>query len=541
MLKALNLFILTLLLIFSISCTNNRKNEQYKIFRYNESAGITSLDPAFAKDQANIWVCNQLYNGLVQFDDKLNILPCIAKSWEIKDKGLTYLFHLRKDVYFHNHKLFNQNKDKIVNAEDFVYSFNRILDPSVASPGKWVFANIKQINNKYCFTAINDSTFEIQLNEAFPPFLSLLCMTYCSVLPRKIVDFYGNDFRKNPVGTGPFKFKIWKEGVKLVLLKNEIYFEKEGRQPLPYLDAINVSFIIDKQIAFLEFIKGKLDFISGIDPNYKDEILTFDGALKEKYKNKINLSRQAYLNTEYLGFLMKNNKNSPLNDKKVRQAINYGIDRVKMVKYLRNNIGKPGVFGMIPPGIPSFDSVNIKGYNYNPTKAKLLLREAGYQEGNEIEPVTLYTTAAYVDLCKYIQHQLTDIGLTINIEITPPATLRQRIAKSDLPFFRASWIADYPDAENYLSLFYTPNHCPAGPNYTHFSLDEFDKLYNKAKTELNDSLRYKYYKIMDKLILDEAPVVVLYYDEVLRFTRKNIQNLGNNPMNLLTLKYTKKL
>jgi peptide/nickel transport system substrate-binding protein len=114
------------------------------------------------------------------------------------------------------------------------------------------------------------------------------------------------------------------------------------------------------------------------------------------------------------------------------------------------------------------------------------------------------------------------------------------IAKSKVPFFRGSWIADYPDAENYLSLFTTSNFCPAGPNYTHFSNKEFDILYNKAQNEINDSLRYRYYSQMDQIIINEAPVVILYYDQVLRFAQKNIKDLGSNPMNLLTLKRVRK-
>ena len=534
-------FILLLFLILNSCNTDKNKYTSKKIFRYNESAGINSLDPAFAKDQANIWACNQIYNGLVELDDQLNIKPCIAKHWEITENANLYTFTLRDDVYFIENMCFKKNKRKVT-AYDFEFSFKRIVDEKVASPGAWIFNYVKKNKNTYEFKALNDSTFQIRLNKAFPPFLGLLSMQYCSVIPYEAISYYGKDFRKNPVGTGPFYLKLWKEGVKMVLLKNPKYFQFEGNERLPYLDAVNISFIIDKQSVFLEFAKGNIDFMSGIDASYKDELLTVNGKLNPKYEKKFNLITQAYLNTEYLGFLIDTStkNNNPLKIKAVRQAINYGFDRVKMMKYLRNNIGSPAINGFIPKGLGGYDSLLTKGYYYNPDKARKLLAEAGYPNGNGLAEISLSTTASYLDLCKYIQNQLADLGIKLKIDVNPPATLRELIAKSKTPFFRGSWIADYPDAENYLSLFYSPNFCPVGPNYTHFKNKNFDLLYEKSQTEINDSIRFKLYKDMDQIIIDEAPVVVLYYDQVLRFTQKNIKNLGSNPMNLLSLKRVNK-
>lgn len=532
------------MLILLVSCQGGLKPPENKtVFKYNESAGITSLDPAFAKDQANIWATNQIFNGLVQLNDELEIMPCIAKSWTISDDGLIYTFILKNDVLFHNNEAFENGKGRRVKASDFVYGFNRIVDEKIASPGAWVFNNVRNDSGFY-FRALNDTTLSIELKQSFPPFLGLLSMQYCSVVPKEVVEYYGQDFRKNPVGTGPFYFKMWKEGVKLVLLKNENYFETDGLNQLPYLDAVSISFIIDKQSVFLEFVKGNIDFLSGIDASYKDELLTNIGELNPKHKDKFSLITQPYLNTEYLGFLMDTTnselKNNPLKNKKIRQAINYGFDRKKMMRYLRNNIGTPANNGFIPKGMPSFDEEIVKGYFYNPDKARQLLAEAGYPNGEGLPEISIATNSSYLDLCNYIQSQLTEIGMKVKIDVNPPATLREMVAQSKLPFFRGSWIADYPDAENYLSLFYSKNFCPAGPNYTHFSNAEFDELYNKAQIEVNDSIRYSYYQQMDKIIIEEAPVVVLYYDQVLRFAQKNIKGLGSNPMNLLSLKRVRK-
>ena len=534
-----------ILIILITSCKSGKfENDGRTVFCYNESAGITSLDPAFARDQANIWAVNQLFNGLVQLDDNLKVKPCIAKSWEISQDGLNYTFHLRNDVFFIPDEAFGEKKGRKVVASDFVYSLNRLLDDKLASPGAWVLKQVKKENNTNSFHAPNDSTLIIRLKSPFPPFAGLLSMQYCSAIPHEAVEKYGADFRQHPVGTGPFKLGMWKEGVKLVMLRNDNYFETSVDGPLPYLDAVAVTFIVDKQSAFLEFIKGNLDFISGIDASYKDELLTKNGDLRSKYSTRINLTKQPYLNTEYLGILIDTNfraAESPLRLKLVRQAINYGFDRVKMMRYLRNNIGIAGTAGFVPAGIPWFDQKQVGGYYFDPDKARHLLGKAGYPGGKGLPSITLTTNASYLDLCKFIQSQLGEIGINLKIDVTPPATLREMIAQSKVSFFRGSWIADYPDAENYLSLFYTPNFSPAGPNYTHFSSVAFDKIYAESMIENNDSIRGVKYMQMDKLLIEEAPVAVLYYDQVLRFSQKNISGLSSNPLNLLNLKQVKKI
>ena len=528
-----------------LSCrSNNHESSLKKVFRYNEAAGLTSLDPAFAKDQSIIWPCLEIYNGLVQLDTGLRIIPCIAHSWEISDSGKTYTFHLRKDVFFHrNENFLNSNNTRKVLADDFVFSLQRLIDPKLTSPGSWVMNNVLK-DGKGNLTGIksrNDSTVVIQLYQSYPPFLGLLTMPYCSVVPKEVVNHYGTDFRANPCGTGPFRFSLWKEGVKLILLKNENYFEFDGNNRLPYLDAIDISFLSDKQSAFIEFLKGRIDFLSGADPAYKDELLTRSGQLQSKYGNRFIMETQPYLNTEYLGILMdnKDSKMSPLGLKKIRQALNYGFDRRKMISYLRNNMGTPGVYGMVPPGLPSFDESNV-AYDYNPEKVKQLLIESGFPNGQNLPEITLSTTTNYQDLCEFIKSQWEEFGFKIKIDINQAAIHRKMIAEQKLGFFRGSWIADYPDAENYLSLFYSPNFAPGGPNYTHFKNEQFDRLFKMATSEINDSLRYEYYREMDKIVIDEAPVVILFYDKVLRLYDKNISGLGTNAMNLLILKNVRK-
>ncbi len=526
---------LVLLLVLTAGCGRRQDDdENLAIFKYNESAGILTLDPIYAKDLPHIWACNQLFNSLVAFDDRMNLVPMVAKSWDISEDGLRYTFHLRNDVQFHEDKCFDEltAKSRFVTAHDFVYSFNRVVDKTLNSPGLWIFSSVKHDDDHYAFTALDDTTFQIELSKPFPPFLGILSMTYASVVPQEAVEYYGDNFRSHPVGTGPFHFQYWKEGVKLVFRKNPNYFECDAAgERLPYIDAVSISFLIDKQVAFLEFIKGKFDFMSGIDARYKDELLTYDGNLRKKYENKIELITEPYLNTEYFSFFIDpNDPLGPDRARALRQAVSLCIDREKMMRYLRNGIGEPGTGGMIPVGLPGHS--NTIGYSYDLKRAQRLVAD-NHLQGHLLQ---LTTVADYADIGKFVQSQVEQIGLQCKMEVMPPATMRSMRNNGSLPFFRSSWVADYPDAENYLSLFTTSNFAPSGPNYTHYTNPKYDKLYDKALLCNDLQERAKYYTEMDSLMMQDAPVVVLFYDEVLRFVNKRVKDMGSNPTNLLDLR-----
>ena len=520
----------------ALSCNNSTQNDK-QVFRYNETTGIATLDPAFAKNQSIIWPVHQLYNTLVETNNELNIVPSLASRWDVSADRLTYTFHLRQDVFFHDDPSFRNGKGRRMVAEDVAYSYRRIIDPLTASSGAWIFNNrVDSING---FKALDDSTFQLKLIRPFTPVLGLLSMQYCSIVPREVVEHYGRDFRNHPCGTGPFKFKEWEEGDALVLLKNENYFESDSQgKKLPYLDAIKISFFDNKATEFLLFRQNQLDFINDIEASFKDEVLTKKGELRADWQNRIVLSKHPYLNTEYLGILVDPNnefvKNSPLRYTAIRQAINYGFDRRKMMMYLRNSIGIPAESGFVPAGLPSYDSSIVRGYHYDPVKAKQLLAAAGYPGGVGLPVIRLLTIPIYADLASFIARELEDVGIRVQVEAVQKSFLLEQTAKSQALFFRGSWIADYPDAENYLSCFYSKN--PAPPNYTRFHNDEFDALYERALQEQNDISRIELYRKMDELIVADAPVVPLWYDEVIRLVSPHIHGFEPNGLNLLELR-----
>ncbi|MDO4881485.1 MAG: ABC transporter substrate-binding protein [Capnocytophaga sp.] len=511
-----------------ISCNTNNKEEK-QIFRYNEHSNISSLDPAFARTQSNIWAVNQLFTGLVQLDDSLNIKPDIAKSWDISPDGKTYTFLLRNDVYFHKNQCFTPDSTRKVTAKDFLYSFSRINDEKTASPGKWIFQYINH------FYAKNDSIFTIELNHSFPPFLGLLATKYTSVVPKEAIDFYKENFRRNPVGTGAFCFQLWEENTKLILRKNPFFYEKENGTPLPYLDGIAITFLTEKQSEFLQFIQGNLDFINSIDASYKDEILTPQGNLSDKYSDRIKMIKSPFLNTEYIGITLDNVSDISENEE-LRKAIHFGIDRKKMMKYLRNNIGIPASNHFIPKGLEGFSEQKI---SYNPSYSQNIVNNFIHKHQRKPK-IKIASDANYLDICEFLQRELQQIGFQCDIDIMLPSTLRQNRALGKLETFRASWIADYPDAENYLSLFYSKNFAPNGGNYTHFQNNFYDNLYEKAINENSKEKRIILYQKMDSLIISHLPVIPLYYDENVRFIQKNIDGLSSNPINILQLKKVKK-
>lgn len=533
-------FFLYSLGLFMLPACHQHANSDKQVFSYNESTGIASLDPAFAKNQSIMWPVHQIYNTLIEVDSGLNIVPSLAKSWDISPDRLTYTFHLRDSIFFQDDPAFKMGIGRKCVASDIVYSLQRIRDKNTASSGAWIFSN--RIDTSRGFQAPNDSTFQLHLLRPFHPILGILSMQYCSIVPKEVVDKYGKDFRRHPCGTGPFQLASWEEGEAMILHKNPHYWEKDSSgKALPYLDAISISFFDNKATEFLQFRQGQLSFLNDIDASFKDEILTKNGDLRKQWIGKLQLNKHPYLNTEYFGILVDPAnplvKNAFTNDKRIRQAMNYAINRKQLMMYMRNSIGIPAEAGFVPGGLPSQNTRWVKGYSYNPEKAKALLKEAGHPQGKGLNPIKLLTINIYADIASFVARQLEEIGIPVQVEIVQKSLLLEQTAKSQALFFRGSWIADYPDAENYMAMFYSKN--PAPPNYTRYHNPVFDQLYEKAIQETRDSVRHQLYREMDQIVINDAPVIPLWYDMAIHLVQPNIQNFYPNALNLLELRRTR--
>ncbi|MBI1305999.1 MAG: ABC transporter substrate-binding protein [Bacteroidetes bacterium] len=517
------IFVLINITILLISCSGSDENRDLKVFRYNCENNITSLDPAFASTQDNIWAVHQIFSGLTELDENLTSQPGIAHRWNISADGKIYTFYLRDNVRFHPDKELGMSSARKVTAQDFVFSFNRIMDPKTASPGAWIF-NDKVDSN--AFSAPNDSTFIIRLKQPFAPFLGILSMPYCSVVQPEAISYYRKEAGTHPIGTGPFRFKQWEKDVALYLNENPDYFKKS--EISGNADAIKITFIQNRQMALMLFLEGELDMCNGLTGAVKDYILTPEGKLKPELKEKFHLEIAPFLNTEYLAFFVDaDHSEFPVNNEDFRQALSFSVDRKEMIRHLRNNLGHPADGGFIPVGLTGYSTVELP---FNMEKARELIETSGYLK----QPVELVltTTRDYTDLCIYVQKQFREIGVKCAINTIPSSQLKEEKRNGKLSFFRASWIMDYPDAENYLSCFYSGNFSPSGPNYTHFSNAEFDRLYEEALEQSDEEKRSELYRDMDSIILKQAPVIVLFYDESLRLTSKRISGMKNNPLNI---------
>lgn len=529
------IYILPMLLL--ASCGGSKKSKN--IFSINQTAGVESLDPAFAKNLNIMTHTNNLYNRLIEYDDDMNVVPSLATSWTVSPDRQTYTFTIRKDVFFHDNEAFPDGKGRKMTAQDVAYSLGRIIDEKVASPGAWIFNG--NVAKEKPFEAINDSTFILRLRKPFNPIMGIISMQYCGIVAKEVVEKWGKDYRSHPCGTGAFVMNHWEEGVTITYRKNENYWEQDAQgSKLPYLDGIKTTFIDSKATEFLMFMQGDLDFMNGIDATFKDQVLSKKGELKKEFSGKIELQKHAYLNVEYLGILQEKGKTKTeiLLNKKIRQAINYGFDREKLVLYLRNGIGKAAIHGMVPPGVAGFNPEQVKGYEYNPEKAKALVESIKsshpeFIEGDQIK-ITLLTPDNYTDRCSFIASQLKEVGIDVQIEIMQPNLLREQMSNSKADFFWATWIADYPDAESYLTLFYSKNTAP--PNYTRFKNAAYDVLYEQSLTEQDQDKKLSLYNEMDKIIIEEAPCVPLFYDEVVHFIQKKVKNFKTNSLNLMSWK-----
>ena len=565
--------------------------DERRVFRYNQPEALTSLDPAFARNQANSWAVAQLYNGLLELDSTLQPAPALARRYQISPDGLTYTFWLRKGVYFHTDSTVFPVTDEYiqeplkqedtghgrpvrevakpmkealerspptsiprpVKAADFVYSFKRLLDAKTASPGGWIFRGKVQEDSEgnpsdTCFVAVNDSTLRIHLKAPFIPFLGILAMPYAYVVPHEAVEKYGKDFRAHPVGTGPFQLNAWDEGNVLLYKRNQGYWRRDAQgRPLPYLDAVAISFIADRKTEFLTFLQGKLDFLSGIREGSRDLILNPDGSVRADFRGRFTVQKAPYLNTEYLGFqLDSTNLTGPqaeqgraLRDGRVRQALNYALNKPELTAYVLSHVGRPGASGFVPAALPSFSEKLVPGYTYQPQRARQLLAAAGYNAGRPLH-LRLSTVAERKAVAEYLQKNWADVGVQVQIDINQSAAQQELVDNGRAAFFSKSWLGDYPDAENYLALFYSPNFSPGGPDKTHYKSVQYDQLYQRAIREQNAGRRTALYQQMDRLVVRDCPVIALYYDEIVRLTQNNVRGLTTNPLNQLLLERVRK-
>jgi oligopeptide transport system substrate-binding protein len=453
-----------------------------------------SLDPARISDIYALTVAGQIFDSLVEFDVRLNVLPALAQSWSASRDGLVWTFNLRQGVTFHH------GREMI--AADVVYSLSRLLDPAVNSPFSRSLEKVKGASDFQAgnakelegVKALDRYTVQIMLSEPFAPFITILGLPHLGVVPREEVERLGSDFGNTPVGTGPFRFVQWERGQEIILDANEHYFRRR-----PALDRVRFVIFPGKVVSDImqAFERGELEE-SPIPPNRRNELLEAG-----KYK----VIRKPMLSIRFLGF---NLKHPPFDQREVRQAFNYAIDKVRMNQEVQG--GRYTVAqGILPPGMPGYNP-EIQAYNYNPKQARELLTQAGHPGGKNLAPIALASSVKSAEVrqeSQAIQRDLADIGVDVELkEFDDWPTFQRVLERGELPMFRYGWYADYPDPDNFL---YPLFHSQSPINYFRYSNPIVDQLLDEARRMTDDLGRVKLYRRAEQLILNDAPAIMLIH------------------------------
>lgn len=553
-----------LLSFLLLSCGSGNEKSESNTFFFNIVDPMKSLDPVQITQQSSWWIGEMVYTGLIGLDGEMQPIPKIARSWEVSPDGLVWTFHLRNDVRFGDDPCFPDGKGRIVTAADVRYSFERLCRPDV-SRGFWImrgkvegadaYYNSRKDSGKTPVDVISgleaadDTTFRIRLSEPFPPFLYMMATPFCYIVPKEAVEKYGQDFSAHPVGAGPFRLATWKPNQELVLVRNGNYFERdESGNALPYLDSVRVSFTGDPATVFAEFDNGNIDLVTTIDPAFAAKVLTDDGSdLSPEYREGgYRLYALPAMSIDYYGFTLDTTlpggKDSPFaRNRYLRRAINYGIDRDRITKFVLKGLMIPAHNGPIPPSTPGFSGV--KGYTYDPELARALLDSAGYPDGKGLPPFTLQlgNTPQTASVAEAVQEDLRKLGLEMVIKQVDFSTHLSTADEGKIPFWRTSWLADYPHAENFMANFYSPYFKPSGPNRARYNNPTVDSLYRAAlQPGLTQQEWSAIYGQAERIVLDDAPWVFLYYSGIRHLTQPWIAGYSVDPLQRILLTRVRK-
>jgi ABC-type transport system substrate-binding protein len=458
-----------------------------------------SLDPALSTDVTTGIITALMYDNLVRFGTGSEILPGLAKSWEVSDDGLSYMFHLRNDVEFWDGKPFS--------AGDVKYSFERVLSPDTGSPQTWLLSPIKGATafmqgNAVSITGIsviNDTTVQIILTSPFAPFLGFLGAPATSIVPQ--YDAKEVDFKVTPNGTGPWIFQEWQADRQIRFKRNDSYYA--GPAKLKGLLLNNMPEVLTSAV---EFEAGNLDVMTV--PNSEFKYWTRSTAW-QPYIQKLDELGMYYL--------AMNVERSPFDDKRVRQAVTLAIDRQKIIHRIMHNSATLAL-GPIPPGLEGYDSTRVP-IPYDPAAARKLLIEAGYENGCEFD-LWVDPGAAISQTLEAIQHYLNESGFIVHLVRNDWNMMRDAMRKGETDAYWGNWWADYADAENFLApLFHSKN----AARRNRYSNKEVDRTIEKLQQSLNPEERTVLAMEIDSILIEEAPYAFMWYPTSYTVVQPNLK------------------
>ena len=466
------------------------------IYRIPLSTNPVTLDPAHFPDVASDAVASRIFSSLVRFDEKLRIVPDLAERWNLSEDGLTYTFHLRRNARFHN--------GRQVEAEDVRYSFERVLRPSTASSRTWILRPILGAREMLAGRAdrvagikvLDPHTVQIRMTERFSPFLSQLAMTNAAILPAEEVepsDAAAPPFGRRPVGSGPFQFVEWKDDNYVLLRRFDDYFEGPAA-----LKGIRFRIIKEPLIAFQEYMAGNLEHCR-VPPAYVKRLSASPLAGE--------LRSTPTLCTYYLGVNMTH---SPCGTNvHLRRAMNYAVNREFLCRRALEGTHVPAK-GVLPPGLPEYDEA-LPGYQYDPEKARGELKAAGYGPGRPPPEIVLFygPTPPGPTMAQRIQSDFKRVGIPLRLRALEWAAFLQAVDQLEPDLFRIAWVADYPDADNFLYVLFHTDQAGSAGNRTVYSNPKTDDLLRQARAATDFAERLKFYRLAERQIIEDAPWVVL--------------------------------
>ena len=545
--KKINIFqtlIIGLLLATVVSCTKKTDSNE-SVLNLAVSSKVKGMDPIYSNDRYSSNEVARVYEGLLEYHylkRPYTLKPNLAAAMPtVSEDGLTYTFQIKKGVMFHDDAAFTNGKGRELVAEDFVYSIKRLADPKLQGLGYWLLdgkvAGLDEWRSKYAelpkadyseevagVKAIGKYTLQFKLKKSFPQFLYSLSMPFTFAVAKEVVEKYGKEFLNHPVGTGPFLLPRFQQSNKITYIKNPAFREKkypcEGSadlkaqgymadcgKTLPLVDKIIVNIIVESQPRWLNFQKGKVEYISVPKDNF-DAAIPDAKNLDPKFVEKgVRLSVTPSLDVTYTAF---NHDKKLFNNVKLRQAMSlaYNVDESNKLFY--NNTAMPAQ-SVVPPGIAGFipnykNPFRGSGTAENVKGAKKLLAEAGFPNGEGLPEISYdcpsSTTSRQIG--EFFKKQMAQIGIKINVVTNPWPELQKKITNRNVDLYGIAWGADYPDAENFLQLLYGPNRSP-GANGSGYNNPEFNKLFMSSSTMQDSPERTALYEKMYRIAAEEMP------------------------------------
>ncbi len=548
------------LFLLAVACTPNRDaapaSSHESVLR-QDTLRIRGFDPVKAGDAPSALAIARIYEPLLQYsylERPYKVEPLLADGMpEVSDDGLTYTFKIREGIYYQDDPCFTETggKGREVVADDFVYSVKRLADRKNQSVGYWILSSrvagldeFRDASGEAGPTdygrdiegirALDRYTLQWKLTEPYPQLLWVLTMHYVTAFPREAVEYYGEAISKHPVGTGPYVLASWQHNYRLEYVRNPKWeetgrndrypssgaeeFRAEGLledagQPLPFVDRIVDYVIMDPATRWLMFMKDQLDSSDVSRDNWDavlDNQLKLNPALAEK---GIAMSKGPSLRLGYFAFNMEDPVLGP--NRALRQAMTCAFDTEAWIALYNGRITRPT--SPIPEGLEGYDG-SYNPYPYDLERARALMVEAGYPDGRD--PATGRRLQITLELgraddaelrqsAEMFVHFMSRIGIQINVSYNNGPAFYDKLERRQAPMFFLSWIGDYPDAENFLQLFYGPNSSP-GPNRCNYRNADFDSMYDQIRVMPDTPERSDIYRAMARIVTDDCPWIFAY-------------------------------